>query len=252
MTPALRSYDHLQTAPPEEILEWAIKTFGQRFAVVTSFQSEGMVVLDMAARISGDVRIVTLETGRLPDETYQIIERVRQRYGLTVEMVVPDSREVETMISRFGPNLFYESLPYRTLCCQVRKVRPLNRKLSDLDAWAVGLRRTQSETREGLLPVEEQAGRLKFSPLADWTKQQVEEYTATHDLPRHPLYAKGYSSIGCGPCTRAIQVGEDERAGRWWWERDANKECGIHFTPDGRAERTVDVLLREIVEPQHA
>ncbi len=206
-----------------------------------------MVVVDIAAKISPDIRVITLDTGRLPEETYQMMETVRSHYGIQVESVSPASEEVESLVTRHGPNLFYESVPYRTLCCHIRKVRPLNRKLQEFSAWAVGLRRSQSETRESLAKVEEVDGRVKISPLADWTRQQVDEYIRSNGVPRHPLYGKGYTSIGCGPCTRATKPGEDERAGRWWWEQDANKECGIHFTPDGRAERTVDVLIRDIL-----
>lgn len=211
-----------------------------------------MVVLDMAARISSEVRVLTLDTGRLPPETYEIIERVRERYGLAVELISPDAGEVQRMTTLHGPNLFYESVPMRTLCCQIRKVRPLARALADIDAYAVGLRRGQSELRAGVQKVEDSNGKLKISPLADWTRDQIEAYTLEHDVPRHPLYARGYTSIGCAPCTRAASAGEDERAGRWWWETDANKECGLHFTPDGRVERTIDVLLREIVEARNA
>jgi thioredoxin-dependent adenylylsulfate APS reductase len=206
-----------------------------------------MVVLDMAAKISPHIRVITLDTGRLPEETYEMMEIVRSRYGIQVETVSPAANEVDAMVKRHGPNLFYESVPCRTLCCHIRKVRPLEAKLKDFRAWAVGLRRSQSETRESLAKVEEVDGRVKLSPLADWTKEQVEQYTRANDVPRHPLYAKGYASIGCGPCTRPTEAGEDERAGRWWWEQAANKECGIHFTPDGKIERTVDVLIREIL-----
>jgi len=211
-----------------------------------------MVVVDMAAKISSDVRVITLNTGRLPEETFQMMETVRSRYGVKVETVSPSADEVDSMVTRFGPNLFYESVPYRSLCCHIRKVRPLERKLQEFDAWAVGLRRSQSETRESLDKVEKVDGRVKLSPLADWTKEQVAEYVRVNDVPQHPLYAKGYTSIGCGPCTRATEAGEDERAGRWWWEQDANKECGLHFTPDGRVERTLDVLVREILTSSRA
>jgi phosphoadenosine phosphosulfate reductase len=214
---------------------------------VTSFQSEGMVVVDIAARIDPSVRIVTLDTGRLPVETYDAIEAVRARYGVKIETVAPDAGEVERMVTEHGPNLFLQSVAHRMLCCQVRKVRPLERKTAELDAWAVGLRRSQSETRQTLSRVEEvDGGKLKLSPLADWTREQVEDYIREHDVPRHPLYAKGYTSIGCGPCTRATVAGEDERAGRWWWENGADKECGLHFTPDGRAERMVDFLVSQV------
>jgi phosphoadenosine phosphosulfate reductase len=211
-----------------------------------------MVIVDMAARISPEVRIVTLDTGRLPSETYDMIETVRGRYGVAVEVVYPNAEEIEEMVTRHGPNLFYESVALRSLCCHFRKVRPLERKLEGFDAWVVGLRRSQSDTRADLQKIQEIGGRLKLSPLADWTPEQVRAYTAEHNVPEHPLYARGYQSIGCEPCTRATDAGESERAGRWWWEHDSNKECGLHFTPDGRVERTLDVLVRDILTAQHA
>jgi thioredoxin-dependent adenylylsulfate APS reductase len=235
-----------ETASGAELLNWAISSFGSSFAIVTSFQKEGMVLIDMAAKISRDVRVLTLDTGRLPEATYQMMEAVRSRYGVTVEVVLPDRSEVEQMVGRFGPNLFFQEVSLRRLCCEVRKVRPLERKLRELRAWATGLRREQSEIRGDVPLFEQTDGRLKLNPLVDWSADQVEEYTLQNDVPRHPLYAGGYTSIGCEPCTRATRPGEHERAGRWWWEEDAHKECGLHFTPDGKAERTLDVLLREI------
>jgi phosphoadenosine phosphosulfate reductase len=243
---------HLENASPAELLAWAIQTHGNQFAIVTSFQREGMVLIDMAARISTATRVITLDTGRLPEQTYEIMEVVRARYGLQIEAVPPEASEVEAMVTRYGPNLFYESAPFRNLCCHIRKVRPLERKLREVNCWASGLRRSQSGTRENLEKIETVDGRLKLNPLADWTAQQVDEYTRLHDVPQHPLYARGYTSIGCHPCTRATTAGEDERAGRWWWEREGPKECGIHFTPEGRVERAVDVLVREIVNAAHA
>lgn len=224
----------------------AVKAFGERLAIVTSFQDEGMVVVDMAARVSPGIRVVTLDTGRLPDETFSMMELVRERYGVKVEIVSPDPAETERMVTRFGPNLFYESVAVRSLCCHIRKVRPLERKLQEFDAYAVGLRRGQSEARSDVAQIAELNGRIKISPLADWTSEEVHQYIALHDVPRHPLYAKGYKSIGCGPCTRATEPGESERAGRWWWEHGTAKECGLHFSPEGRIERTIDVLLREV------
>ena len=211
-----------------------------------------MVIVDMAAKIFPDIRVVTLDTGRLPAETYDMIEAVRARYGIRVEVVSPNAEEIEAMVTRHGPNLFYESVPLRSLCCHFRKVRPLERKLQEFDAWMVGLRRSQSESRADLQKIDDVNGRLKISPLADWTAEQVRTYIAEHDVPEHPLYSRGYPSIGCEPCTRAIEAGETERAGRWWWEQGSAKECGLHFAPNGRVERTLDVLVRDILTTQHA
>jgi phosphoadenosine phosphosulfate reductase len=238
----------LESLPPHRLLEWALQTYSNRFAVVTSFQSEGMAILDMAWRIDPNVRVITLDTGRLPAETHHIIEAIRERYGIRVEVVSPDAAEVEAMVTRHGPNLFRNSVSARLLCCQVRKVRPLNRKLREFQAWAAGVRREQTEARADTPKIQRDGDLIKLSPVADWSAGQVEEYLAGHDVPRHPLYAAGYASIGCAPCTRALAPGEQERAGRWWWESGAEKECGLHFTPDGRARREVDVLLEEVLE----
>jgi phosphoadenosine phosphosulfate reductase len=183
------------------------------------------------------VRVITLDTGRLPGETLDMIDAVRTRYGIAVEVVRPDAAEVDDMVQRHGRDLFRESVELRELCCSVRKVRPLQRKLAELSAWATGLRREQSTARAGVAAAEMVDGRLKLNPLAQWTRDQVDQYTREHDLPVHPLYAKGYATIGCEPCTRALSPGEDERAGRWWWEAGAHKECGIHITPAGAVRR---------------
>jgi phosphoadenosine phosphosulfate reductase len=225
-----------------DLLAWAAGQFGPSLALSTSFQKEGMILVDMAARVAPGIRVFTLDTGRLPEETYQMIGTVRARYGMQVELVAPDPQEVAAMVALHGPNLFYREVPLRMLCCQVRKVRPLERRVASVEAWITGLRREQAASRADVRQVEDDARPVKINPLADWTQQQVDDYIRAHDVPLHPLYARGYSSIGCSPCTRA---GEG-RSGRWWWEEDADKECGIHFSPDGKAERNVDVLLREI------
>ena len=236
------NFSRFEAASASDILSWTIDTFGDSFAIATSFQKEGMVILDIASRISPAVRVFTLDTGRLPDETYLMMETVRQRYGIPVEIIFPERDDVEQLVAIHGPNLFYSSLPARKRCCDVRKVRPLERKLETLKAWATGLRREQAETRAAVPKVDPDAtGRLKICPLADWDAARVEEYIEKHDVPVHPLYARGYTSIGCAPCTRAVQPGESERAGRWWWEEDAKKECGIHFAPDGSVMRDMVV-----------
>ena len=240
-------YSDFESASAQEVLSWALPTFGNSLAISTSFQKEGMVVIDMAARIDPKVRVFTIDTGRLPEETHQMMETVRQRYGIPVEIVFPEASEVESMIAAHGPNLFYRGVPLRKLCCEIRKVRPMQRKLAGLQAWVVGLRRSQTETRSQIRKVESSDGTIKISPLADWTSEQVEAYTLQHNVPVHPLYAKGFPSIGCGPCTRATFDCEDERAGRWWWERDEEKECGIHIASNGRVTRGVDVLLSDVL-----
>lgn len=206
-----------------------------------------MVLVDMASAIDPAIRIVTLDTGRLPEQTYSMIETVRERYRMTVEAVSPEAAEVERMVTRHGANLFYRDAAYRKLCCHVRKTLPLERKLSEFDAWAVGLRRGQSEERAGVEQVERQGRRVKLSPLAHWTAADVAAYLRERGVPRHPLYAEGYESIGCAPCTRALREGESGRVGRWWWETEAARECGIHVTPEGEMRRTLDVLLEDIL-----
>ena len=227
----------LESLSASDLLKWALESYGQEFAISTSFQKEGMVIVDMASRAGIPFRVFTLDTGRLPQETHQMIDAVRERYRVPVEVVVPDAAEVQAMVGQYGTNLFYNSVELRQMCCDVRKVRPLQRKLQGLKAWAAGLRRSQGDTRARVPKAEEVDGRVKLSPLADWTAAQVEDYTQANGVLVHPLYAAGYTSIGCGPCTRAVQAGESERAGRWWWEQDAHKECGIHFGPDGAVKR---------------
>jgi thioredoxin-dependent adenylylsulfate APS reductase len=233
----LGDYSNIEVAPAAEILAWATATFQDSFAIATSFQKEGMVIVDLASRVGRPFRVFTLDTGRLPQETYQMMQIVRERYGVNVEVVFPDAADVEPMVSLRGPNLFYESVEARQLCCEMRKVRPLARKLRELSAWATGLRREQAETRASVAKVQEVDGRVRISPLADWTAGQVDEYIREHSVPLHPLYARGYTSIGCAPCTRAVVAGESERAGRWWWEDSTRKECGIHFSADGLVRR---------------
>jgi phosphoadenosine phosphosulfate reductase len=226
-----------ETASAPDLIAWAISEYGDKFAIVTSFQREGMVILDMAMKISKSVRLVTLDTGRLPSETYDIMELVYQKYGVRVQPILPEPFEASRMVRKFGPNLFLESVGHRRLCCEIRKVRPMARALEGVQAYAVGLRRGQSVSRESVPRIEQ----------VDWTAEELADYIRENDVPQHPLYARGYTSIGCAPCTRATREGESERAGRWWWEQGVDSECGLHFSPDGKVERTVDVLLREIL-----
>lgn len=217
--------------PAEEVLAWALQTFGDRVALASSLQAESLVLLDMAWRLDPGIRVFTVDTGRLPPETYDLIDRVRERYGVRFEVVFPDAGDVEGMTTRHGVNLFYEAVEKRLLCCRVRKVAPLRRKLALLDAWVTGLRREQLASRGDVRKVAldpDHDGIVKLSPLADWTHEQVWDYMRTNDVPHHPLYDAGYTSISCACCTRATKPGEDARAGRWWWEQDALKECGIH------------------------
>jgi thioredoxin-dependent adenylylsulfate APS reductase len=237
----------LDDATPQEVIAYALDRWGSQVAICTSFQIEGMAILDMAWRIDPKVRLFTVDTGRLHQETHDVIETVRQRYGIEVEVYSPDARQVENMVRHFGPNLFQRSVQGRVTCCNVRKVEPIRGALEGLDAWVTGLRRDQWASRANIRKIEidhDHGGLTKINPLADWTLDEVKAYNEEHDVPIHPLYAKGYTSIGCAPCTRPTSVGEDPRAGRWWWETNAPKECGIHCTIEtGSFERGLDSML---------
>ncbi len=206
------------------------------------------MILHMASEVAPELPVFTLDTGRLPDATYRMIETVRERYGITVRMIPPDAGELERMTAAHGPNLFRQSVSSRLLCCQVRKVRPLAKAMAGFEATLVGLRREQGESREGLEQIDWRTTPVKLAPLAGWRSADVIRYSVQHGVPEHPLYAQGYRSIGCEPCTRSVQPADDERAGRWWWENDTVKECGLHFTPDGRVQRGVDILLNEVIQ----
>lgn len=221
---------------PQDILRWAFETY-PNLVIVSSFQAESAVIIDMASRIRDDFHVLTLDTGRLPQATYDMIDRIRDRYGIAVDVVSPDAAETRAMVAEHGINLFYRSIELRSLCCEVRKSRPLERALRGHDAWVTGLRRSQSKTRAETPAVARDplhGGIAKIAPLARWSKTQVWDYIKGNDVPYHALYDQGYTSIGCEPCTRATAAGEDERAGRWWWEDNEIKECSIHW-PAGPA-----------------
>jgi thioredoxin-dependent adenylylsulfate APS reductase len=217
---------------PQEVLRWAIGRFGSRLAVVTSFQADGMALLDMAWRIDPQIRVVTIDSGRLHQETYDLMEQVRARYQVQIEVFCPETNALETFVRLNGINPFYRDTQLRRTCCEIRKVEPLKRALAGFDAWVSGQRRNQSATRRDVRKIEidrTHAGKIKLNPLADWTEQEVWDYLRANSVPYNALYDRGYTSIGCAPCTRPTQPGEDPRAGRWWWEHDAPKECGIHW-----------------------
>jgi phosphoadenosine phosphosulfate reductase len=235
---------------PPAVIEWALEHFAPRIAISTAFQIDGVAVIDMAYRIDPSVRVFTVDTGRLPAETFELVERLLDRYpGLELDVLVPNPEHVRRLVERKGRDLFYESVENRLLCCNVRKVQPLTKHLHTLDAWITGLRRDQWATRTNIRKVEidhDHGGIVKLNPLAEWTEEEVWDYVRDNDVPTHPLYAQGYTSIGCAPCTRAIQPGEQSRAGRWWWESNAPKECGIHCAIEtGGFEHELHALLAE-------
>jgi phosphoadenosine phosphosulfate reductase len=233
---------------PEMVIEWALERFSPRIGISTAFQIDGSVVLDMAYQIDPSIAVFSVDTGRLPKETLEFVETLRDRYpGLNLELLEPDEEHVRRMVGTKGLDLFRESVESRLLCCNIRKVQPLNKHLATFDAWITGLRRDQWATRTNIRKVEidhDHGAIVKLNPLAEWTKDEVWEYARENDVPYHPLYDQGYSSIGCAPCTRAVQPGEQERAGRWWWEVNAPKECGIHCSIEtGGFEHELHAIL---------
>jgi phosphoadenosine phosphosulfate reductase len=227
---------------PREIVAWALERFARpRTVIVTSLQADGMAVVDMALRIDPRVRIATIDTGRLHEETHTYLDVVRAHYGRGIEVRFPDGAAVEGFTTEHGVNAFRSSVERRLDCCHLRKVEPLQRLLTDVDCWLTGLRRDHSARRGGVGVVEldeEHGGAVKVNPVAAWTEAQTRAYLVEHGVPLHPLYARGYRSIGCAPCTRAVAVGEDARAGRWWWEQGIDKECGIHGRPQTDQRRS--------------
>ncbi len=216
---------------PEQLLKYALDRFGERIAFASSFGAEDQVLTHMLCQTKTKPSVFTLDTGRLPKETHDVMEETGKHYGIDIVVLTPDQQEVEAMVDAHGKDLFYDSIENRKLCCGVRKVNPLRKHLAGLDAWICGLRSGQSVTRSELKTVDwdDTFGLIKICPLADWTDEQVWEYIRENDLPYNKLHDKGYPSIGCEPCTRAVKEGEDIRAGRWWWENADKRECGLHL-----------------------
>lgn len=202
--------------------------------LTSSFGAEDMVVVDLIARHALPIAVATLDTGRLPSETLRLIERTRARYGIAIATFHPRAQAVAAYVEEHGVDGFYETIDARKACCAVRKVEPLRRALAGHGVWVTGLRRDQAESRAGVEELEQDTtfGLLKANPLARWSSGDVWAYIREHDVPYNALHDRGYPSIGCEPCTRAVKPGEHPRAGRWWWERDgARKECGLHVIP---------------------
>jgi phosphoadenosine phosphosulfate reductase len=208
---------------------------GGRIVFTTSFGLEDQVLLHHLAEAGIDAEVVTLDTGRLFAETYATWEETERRYGRRIRALYPRHDALEALIAGQGINGFYQSRDARAACCDVRKVEPLARALAGASAWITGLRADQSAQRRGvdLVEADRARGLLKLNPLVDWTREATATFARQHQVPVNPLYERGFLSIGCAPCTRAVRPGEPERAGRWWWEGDAKKECGLHL--DGGA-----------------
>jgi phosphoadenosine phosphosulfate reductase len=229
----------LADASAQEVLGWAVGEFGERLVLASSFGSEDVALIDMLCKITDAPRVFFLDTGRLHQETYDVMDRIRKRHGIEIEGHSPQAPAVERLLHHKGPNSFYESIENRKECCRVRKVQPLKRALRGVDAWITGLRREQSPTRSELGKIEVDAahgGILKINPLVDWSEDEVWSYIRDNNVPYNALHDQGYPSIGCAPCTRPVEPGEDLRAGRWWWETPEQKVCGLHIE-DGEVIR---------------
>ncbi len=219
---------------PEETLKILSERFQNRILFTTSFGYEDQVITDMIFRNTIPVRVATLDTGRLFEETYKVFARTRERYGCRIETYFPDTNDVEKLVYEKGPISFYESVENRKECCYIRKVKPLARALKGIDCWITGLRTSQSENRSSLnlFDWDSKYQIIKYNPLLLWNLEEVKKYIAAYNVPYNALHDRGYESIGCEPCTRAIHPGEDIRAGRWWWEKNSGKECGLHLEMD--------------------
>jgi phosphoadenosine phosphosulfate reductase len=223
-----------RSASPFDLLATALGELGDDLRIACSFGVEDMIVLHEAARAGRAVgrtpRVFFLDTGRLHQETYDLVDRARERYEVPISLYAPDTLAIEDLVRRRGANSFYASVEERKTCCSVRKLGPLARALEGARAWVTGLRREQSPTRANVETVErdDANGLIKINPLAAWSASEVWTFVEANDVPVHALHRQGYASIGCAPCTRAIEPGEHVRAGRWWWEEPDHKECGLH------------------------
>ncbi len=220
----------LRDASAEQTLAWIERRFGARAAIASSFGAEDVVLIHLAREHAPSVRLFTLDTGRLPPETYELMDVVRRRYGVEVETYFPDRARVEALQSEKGYFSFKQSIEARKECCGIRKVEPLKRALAGREAWVTGMRREQSPTRTGVEAVEWDVGNglVKLNPLTKWSAREVWAFIRDNGVPYNVLHDRGYPSLGCAPCTRAVKPYEDERAGRWWWESPENRECGLH------------------------
>ena len=229
MTTAEQLNERFQNAAPQEVVKYFLDTYGDRVALASSLGLEDQVLTDMIAKAGGG-RVFTIDTGRLFPESYQLIDRTNDKYDMRMEVFFPRHDGVEQYVKEHGINAFYQSIELRRACCHCRKLEPLHRALSTLDVWICGLRASQAVTRTGIHVVEwdENNNLLKVNPLAKWSEEDVWQYVKANRVPYNKLHDKGFPSIGCQPCTRAIEPGEDIRAGRWWWEDPEHKECGLH------------------------
>ena len=222
--------NELSGSSPEKVIEFFLNRFRDKVALSTSLGLEDQALTQIVSEIDSNANIFTLDTGRLFPETYDLIDRTSRKYKINIKVYFPDPSDVEKMVQEKGINLFYDNVENRKLCCYIRKLKPLARAMKGLDAWITGLRREQSVTRTDMQLVEwdENNQMIKINPLIEWSEQDVWDYIDQKNIPYNPLHKKGFASIGCQPCTRAIEPDEDIRAGRWWWENPDTKECGLH------------------------
>jgi phosphoadenosine phosphosulfate reductase len=231
MIEQIREYNkRLTGSAPIDILKFFVQEFKGQIAFATSLGAEDQVITQMLSETGHSLKIFTLDTGRMFQETYDLLDLTQKKYRINIEIYHPDANAVEGMVNEKGINLFYESVENRKLCCHIRKLEPLDRALKGMKVWISGLRRDQSVTRKELELVEyDQVNKLiKVNPLINWTEEDVWNQIRNLKIPYNPLHDNGYPSIGCLPCTRAVNPGEDIRSGRWWWELPEFKECGLH------------------------
>jgi phosphoadenosine phosphosulfate reductase len=231
-----------QGATAKDILNFILNEYGSETVFSSSLGAEDQIVTDLIWNLDRNAEIITLDTGRLPEETYRTIEATEKKYSNKIRIFFPEASQVEKMVKEKGINLFYESIENRKECCRIRKLEPLSRALMGKSAWVTGLRREQSVTRQDveIFEWDDKYSLLKVNPIVYWTEKDVWDYIRNNDIPYNELHDKNYPSIGCAPCTRAIEPGEDVRAGRWWWESADTKECGLHWK-DGKLVRTKDL-----------
>ncbi len=220
----------LESSSSQDVLKYFIREYRGKIAQSTSLGAEDQVLTDMICNIDNKTRIFTLDTGRLFQETYDLIEKTNDRYNINIDIYFPDRNKVEEMVRDKGINLFYRSIENRKQCCYLRKIEPLSRALNGVEVWISGIRKDQTVSRfyTSLVEWDKTHKMIKVNPLVKWTEKEVWKYIKENDVPYNELHNKGFSSIGCQPCTRAIKPGEDFRAGRWWWEEPENRECGLH------------------------
>lgn len=226
--------EKLQGKSSVDILEYIALHYPGTVKFASSMGAEDQVITHMLAKLDSPMEIFTLDTGRMFPETYDLIEKTEARYKLKIKIFFPDAASVEKMVNEKGINLFYRSIENRKQCCGLRKIEPLKRALNGLKGWVTGLRKEQSTTRTNMMIVEwdENNQMLKFNPLLHWSEKQLWDYIKKNNVPYNVLHDKGFPSIGCQPCTRAVAPGEDVRSGRWWWENPETKECGLHAKKD--------------------